>query len=55
MVIMVEMKKRKTVLPLFKHDVYKSSIYALYFHLPSTENTKAVALGTNYKPDKQEH
>ena len=38
---MIEIKK--TDLPLFKHRVYKLSVYLLYIHLPSTENTNAVA------------
>ena len=36
-------KEKKTDLPLFKHGVHKLSIYSLYIHLPSTENTKAAA------------
>ena len=28
---------------MFKHGVYKLSIYSMYFHLPSAENTEAVA------------
>ena len=35
-------KEKKTDLPLFKHGVHKLSIYS-HIHLPSTENTKAVA------------
>ena len=35
--------KKETDLPLFKHGVYKLSIYSLYIHLPSTETTEAVA------------
>ena len=54
LVIIIEIKK-KSDLSLFKDGVYKSSIYSLYFHLPSNEKSKAVALGTNYKPGKQEH
>ena len=41
--IMIEIKTKKNLLPLIKHGVYKLSIYSLYIHLPSTENTKAVA------------
>ena len=41
---MIKIKKKKeTDLPLFKHGVYKLSIYSLYIHLPSTETTEAVA------------
>ena len=41
---MIEIKKRKeTDFPLFKYGVYKLSVYSLYIHLPSTENTEAVA------------
>ena len=28
---------------MFKHGVYKLSIYSLYIHLPYTENSEAVA------------
>ena len=35
-------KGEKTDLPLFKHGVHKLSIYSLYTHLPSAENTKGV-------------
>ena len=41
---MIEIKKNKeTDFPLFKYGVYKLSVYSLYIHLPSTENTEAVA------------
>ena len=41
---MIEIKKKKEGdFPLFKYGVYKLSVYSLYIHLPSTENTEAVA------------
>ena len=40
---MIEILKKETDLPLFKHGAYKLSIYSLYIHLPSTENSEAVA------------
>ena len=43
-------KKKETDLPLFKHGVYKSSIYSLYIHLPSTKNTEAGANKVQTEP-----
>ena len=35
--------KKETDFPLLKLGVYKLSIYSLYIHQPSTENSEAVA------------
>ena len=40
---MIEIYKKETDLPLFKHGAYKLSIYSLCIDLPSTENTEAGA------------